>query len=85
MIFVFREPDELGFWMKNTHINLDIVYIDAQQRIISTHTMRAYDTKTTPSGGLAKWAIELNEGIVAKLGLKPGDAVQIPAAAQNAP
>ncbi|MFI5380191.1 MAG: DUF192 domain-containing protein [Tepidisphaerales bacterium] len=84
MIFVFAEPEELGFYMRNTRIPLDIVYVGGDQRIVSIHQMKPFDEHTTPSDGPAKWAIELNDGTAARLGLNAGDKLEIPEAALQA-
>ena len=79
MIFVFPDERRLGFWMKNTRIPLDIIYLDAGGKVVSIHQMKPYDLRTTRSEGPAKYAIELNEGRAAKAGVKAGDQLQIPA------
>ncbi|MGA2498497.1 MAG: DUF192 domain-containing protein [Tepidisphaeraceae bacterium] len=81
MIFVFAGHEETGFWMKNTRIPLDIIYIDDNQRIVSIHQMVAHDTRSVYADGPYKWAIELNDGTAAKLKLKPGQQLDIPQAA----
>jgi uncharacterized membrane protein (UPF0127 family) len=78
MIFVFPDEDFRGFWMKNTLIPLDIIFVDAQGRVVSTHRMEALDLRTTRSAGLAKWAIELNAGEVAANGVKPQQQLVVP-------
>src|SRR4029453_11794856 len=62
MIFVFDEPKELSFWMKNTRIPLDILYLDEHGKVVSIHQMRPYDRTGIPSDQPAKYAIELNVG-----------------------
>jgi uncharacterized membrane protein (UPF0127 family) len=78
MIFVFPREAELGFYMKNTRIPLDIVYVNAAGRVVSVKQMKPYDTKTTPSDGDAQYAIELNEGAAQKAGVKAGMTLQMP-------
>lgn len=85
MIFVFPHEDRLSFWMKNTRIPLDIIYVDQGGKIVSIHQMRPYELLGTPSDAPAKYAIELNKGMAAKLGLKPGDQLTIPESARNVP
>ena len=84
MIFVFPEASRLSFWMRNTRIPLDIVYVGTDQRIVSVHQMKPYDESQTTAAGPAKWAIELNEGTAAKLGLQAGQKLDIPAEALQA-
>ena len=37
MLFIFSEPDEISFYMKDTHIPLDIIFIDEEMNVISVH------------------------------------------------
>jgi uncharacterized membrane protein (UPF0127 family) len=85
MIFVFKDPQLLYFWMKDTRIPLDILYLDERANIISIQQMQPYVTSpTTNSDAPAKWAIELNEHAAAQAGAKPGDHLDIPRIAQTA-
>lgn len=83
MIFVFGEEDNLSFWMSNTRIPLDILYIDSAGKIVSIHAMKPYDLSSTPSKGPAKYAIELNQGAAAASGVKAGDVLSIPPEARE--
>jgi hypothetical protein len=80
MIFVFSDCREQSFWMHNTRFPLDIIFADDHARVVSTHSMRAYDESSTYSHGASKYAIELSVGEVASNGIKPGDKLQIPPA-----
>lgn len=82
MTFVFDRSQELGFWMQNTLVDLDIAYCDQSGKIIRAVTMKALDTRTVPSHGLAKYAIEFRGGIFKKLGIKAGMKVEIPSTVQ---
>lgn len=84
MIFVFPEEQQLRFWMKHTRIGLDIVYVNAEGKVVSVAQMQPFDEKGVPSDGPAKYAIELNQGQAAKCGVKTGDKLAIPDAARNA-
>ena len=84
MIFVFKQPQKLAFWMKNTRIPLDIVYIDANAKVDSVKQMQPYVETGVWSEGPVRWAIELNQGQAAEAGAKAGDQLEIPAAAKNA-
>ncbi len=83
MIFVFDEEDDRAFWMKNTRIPLDIIYVSKSGKVVSTKAMQPYDLANVPSDGPAKYAIELNAGMVAKAGIKPGQMLDIPADARE--
>lgn len=84
MLFLFATEGQRYFWMKNTPLPLDIIYIAANGRIVSI----AADTKpfsldTVPSDGPAQYVLEVNAGLSAKLGIKPGDQVSSPSMKQN--
>jgi hypothetical protein len=78
MIFVFPFEQRLSFWMENTLIPLDIVFVDREGRIVSIHQMQPLDLRQVPSAGPAMYAIELNQGTAARAGVKAGDMLQIP-------
>lgn len=78
MIFVFKEPQPLSFWMRNTLVDLDIAYVSDRKRIINTTTMKALDETGRPSNAPAKYAIEFRAGLLRKLGIRAGMTVQIP-------
>ena len=78
MIFVFSGDEPRSFWMKNTRIPLDIAYVRADGTIVSMHQMRAYDLTPTPAKGPAKYAIELNAGMLSTTGVREGDKLEIP-------
>ena len=56
MIFVFDEQEELGFWMKNTRIPLDIIFLDKTGRVVSVHQMKPFDETDIPSDGPAMYS-----------------------------
>ena len=78
MLFVFPDERERFFWMKNTHIPLDIVYADASGKVVSVKPMRPEDENSVPSDGPAKYAVEINQGEAQRAGVKPGDVLDIP-------
>jgi uncharacterized protein len=83
MIFVFESDQLLHFWMENTRIPLDIIFISSDGRVVSVRQMAAYDTTTdSNSEGLAEYAIELNLGAAAAAGVLPGDHLDIPTGAR---
>jgi uncharacterized membrane protein (UPF0127 family) len=78
MIFVFAREAPLAFWMRNTRIPLDIIYVNSAGKVVSVKQMKPYDEKTTPSEGPAQYAIELNKGAAEKAGVKAGMTLQLP-------
>jgi len=83
MLFVFPDEAPRSFWMRNTLIPLDIVYLDAAGKVVSISQMKPLDETGVPSLGPAKYAIELNEGAAARSGVKVGDVLTIPANARE--
>ena len=85
MIFVFPSEDERTFWMKDTRIPLDIIYVDSAGKVVSVKSMKPYDLTAVPSDGPVLYAIELNQGTAASLGVKAGDVLRIPAEIHKLP
>ena len=84
MLFVFEEERQLNFWMKEMHFPLDIIWIDAQCRLVEV----AANVPTPPpnadnndiprvrSPSPARYVLELNAGEAARNGFQPGDPVE---------
>ena len=79
MIFVFPTERLLNFWMKNTPIDLDIIYADHDGRVVAVKTMHAFDLSDISSEEPATFAIELNAGVAAKLKVAVGQKIALPA------
>ena len=63
MIFIFKDMRPRSFWMKNTKIPLDIIYIDNQFEVVSIqHDARPYSEASLPSKGPAQYVVEVNSG-----------------------
>ena len=76
MLFDFKEPSPRAFWMKNTLIPLDIIFIGADGRIINiAENTTPYSLEPVPSAGPALAVLEIGGGLSAELGIKPGDRV----------
>jgi uncharacterized membrane protein (UPF0127 family) len=79
MLFEFESEDPQSFWMKNTYIPLDIIFIDRSGRVIRVAAnAEPLSERTIPSGGPCIAVLELNGGVAADIGLKIGDQVKHP-------
>lgn len=78
MLFIHDSEAPQSYWMKNTHIPLDILYFDHRRKLVSAQERvppcSAGDRcPPYPSEGPALYVLELNAGTAATLGVKPGD------------
>jgi uncharacterized membrane protein (UPF0127 family) len=77
MLFDFKTAQPVAFWMKNTLIPLDMLFVGADGRIVSIARDAAPMSETPiPSGGDALVVIELAGGRAAQIGAEPGDLVR---------
>jgi uncharacterized membrane protein (UPF0127 family) len=76
MIFPMEPPRDASFWMKNTVIALDIIFIGTDRRIlnIAANTV-PYSETPVYSTGVAGAVLELSAGRAAELGIAAGDTV----------
>lgn len=76
MIFIRNPPDHAAFWMRNTVIPLDIIFVGLDHKILNIAANAVpYDETPLPAAGLTSAVFEINGGLAAKLGIKPGDKV----------
>jgi uncharacterized membrane protein (UPF0127 family) len=77
MLFHFQEAEMASFWMRNTPLSLDIIFIGVDGRIlnIADHTT-PYSEAPVPATGLTRGVLELRAGRAAELGIRPGDRVR---------
>lgn len=62
MIFDYGRQTMSGFWMKNTHVPLDIAFIDESEHIFSVHPLTPYDMTITRPNTTYRWAVEMPAG-----------------------
>jgi uncharacterized membrane protein (UPF0127 family) len=76
MLFDFHKEQPTSFWMKNTYIPLDMIFIRGDGRIlrIAKNTVPLSET-LVPSGGPVRAVLEVIGGTAKKLGIAPGDRV----------
>ncbi|WP_143306120.1 DUF192 domain-containing protein [Chitinophaga vietnamensis] len=76
MLFIFNDMEERSFWMKNTYISLDIIYIDDKMEIVS---IQKYATplseQSLPSFKKAQYVLEVNGGFCDKYHIGYGDKI----------
>ncbi len=77
MLFAFDKYDYVDFWMKDTYIPLDILFIDPSMKIVDIQSMKPLDLKTVESRKRAKYALEVNAGYVEKHQIKVGMYINI--------
>lgn len=76
MLFAYPAPRPVAFWMHNTPLPLDMLFIDELGMVVSLHeNARPFDETPIPSGLPVRYVLEINGGLAAKLGLRPGLAV----------
>ena len=77
MLFDFKAAmGGVAFWMRNTLIPLDIVYIRPDGTVLSiARNVPRLDESPVPAGGTVRWVLELAAGRAAELGLQPGDRI----------
>ena len=73
MIFPYDPPQDVSFWMKNTLIPLDIVFIRPDGTIVRITHAKALDLTPLPAGEPIAAALEIRGGRAAELGVKEGD------------
>lgn len=78
MLFLY--PDErprYGFYMKNTYIPLDLIYINSEKKMVDFNENTVpFNETPLPSEAPAQYVLEVNAGTVEKLGLKLGNSVE---------
>lgn len=82
MLFDFKEERPVSFWMRNTFIPLDMVFIRKDGTVANVHAnARPHDTTSIPSAGPVTFVLEIAGGRAAEIGLRAGDRVEHPAIA----
>lgn len=77
MLFLFERPQELSFWMRNTLIALDMIFIDAERvvlGVVENAEPQTDDPRSVP--GLSQYVLEVNAGFARRHGIGPGTPVR---------
>lgn len=78
MLFIFDDEASRNFYMANTPISLDIMFVNAEYEIIRIHTNTTpYSSDSIPSEGPAKYVVEVNAGYALQHDINEGDRIEI--------
>ncbi|MBX7144738.1 MAG: DUF192 domain-containing protein [Oligoflexia bacterium] len=84
MLFVFPDSDLRKFWMRNTYIPLDMLFFDEQCRLVSKlENVPILNDSPRPSAAPAKYVLELNAGVAARLKIDMGSHCELPDSPAN--
>lgn len=76
MLFMFEDAQPRAFWMKNTKIPLDILYVDENQEVVMIYKgVAPYSEQSVPSYKDAKYVVEVNGGYTSEHNIKEGDHI----------
>jgi hypothetical protein len=79
MLFDFFRDQPVGFWMKNTYIPLDMIFIRGDGRIVSiAENTEPLSERVIPAGAPVRAVLEVKGGTARRLGIQPGDQVGNP-------
>ena len=79
MLFDFKQDQDVAFWMENTYISLDMIFIRGDGRILKiAENTTPLSTRQIPSGGPVRGVLEVIAGTARKFGIAPGDLVAHP-------
>lgn len=77
MIFLFERNEPLSFWMANTPLPLDMIFVDEHWRIVRIHTdTQPYSTQSYTSGQPARYVVEVNAGFCRRHDIREGQFIR---------
>lgn len=76
MLFIFPRQDWLSFWMRNTLISLDMIFVDENKKIVTIHkNTRILSDTSYPSTKPARYVVEVIAGFTDKYNIQVGDKI----------
>jgi uncharacterized membrane protein (UPF0127 family) len=79
MLFVYERPQRVSFWMKNTLIPLDLLFLDRSGQVVEIHANAIPGDLTPIEAGPGIFAVlEINGGLAREYGITPGSQMQHP-------
>lgn len=83
MIFLYDQPQQMSFWMRNVELPLDIGFFDATGELKEIHPMYPHDERPVASRSRQlQFALEMNQGWYRRAGVKPGAKLDLDALAE---
>ena len=81
MLFIYPQPNQVSFWMKNTYLPLDILFFDSEGKLTTFYrNVPPCNSPPCPiysSKGAISYVLEIKGGSVDKLDIKPGTSFEI--------
>lgn len=85
MLFIYQNPTFVSFWMKNTLIPLDMIFLDARGVVQRVHSRaRPGDLTPIPGGDEILAVLEINGGLAERMGIAEGSEMRHPAFGRGA-
>ncbi len=85
MLFIYEAPVRATFWMKDTPLPLDMIFLDPAGRVTRVIANAEPFSRTTRDGGFGvQYVLEIHGGLAARLGIGPGDVLRHPGIAEDA-
>ncbi len=78
MLFIFDDEAQRNFYMANTPISLDIIFVNSEYEIVRIHrNTTPYSSQTIPSEAPAKYVVETNAGYTLRHDISEGDFIRL--------
>ncbi|MBL1214428.1 MAG: DUF192 domain-containing protein [Ignavibacteriae bacterium] len=76
MLFIFTREEYQSFWMRNTEISLDIIFVNSNEEIVTIHkNTETFSDNSYPSTKPAIYVVEVVGGYTSKFGINVGDKI----------
>ena len=77
MLFIMERQEPQSFWMLNTYLSLDIIFVDTEKRIVNiAANTKPQSLEPVSSTGPAKYVVEVLGGFCAEKGVEEGDRIE---------
>ena len=84
MLFVYHQTRVVSFWMKNTLISLDMIFLDETGRVVKIHPRAIPRDLTSISSDVpARYVLEINGGLARAIGITVGSELRHPSVLQH--